>query len=99
MLGFNDILGHEQIKEHFRNAVQTGKVSPCLYTERRGWNGKEIPGQCICPSACFMKKGIEEPCMQCHACKQVLSGNHPDLIYVTHEKPASIGVDDIKGAD
>ena len=27
MLGFNDILGHEQIKEHFRNAVQTGKIS------------------------------------------------------------------------
>ena len=34
--------------------------------------------------------------MECHACKQVLSGNHPDLIYVTHEKPASIGVDDIR---
>lgn len=34
--------------------------------------------------------------MQCHACKQVLSGNHPDLIYVTHEKPASIGVNDIR---
>ena len=34
--------------------------------------------------------------MQCHACKQVLSGNHPDLIYVTHEKPASMGVDDIR---
>ena len=36
MLGFNDILGHEQIKEHFRNAVQTGKVShayiPVSYT-------------------------------------------------------------------
>ena len=42
------------------------------------------------------EKGMEEPCMQCHACKQVLSGNHPDLIYVTHEKPASIGVDDIR---
>jgi len=38
----------------------------------------------------------KEPCMQCHACKQVLSGNHPDLIYVTHEKPASMGVDDIR---
>lgn len=34
--------------------------------------------------------------MECHACKQVLSGNHPDLIYVTHEKPNSIGVDDIR---
>ena len=34
--------------------------------------------------------------MNCHACKQVLSGNHPDLIHVTHEKPGSIGVDDIR---
>ena len=42
------------------------------------------------------EEGGKEPCMQCHACKQVLSGNHPDLIYVTHEKPASMGVDDIR---
>ena len=34
--------------------------------------------------------------MQCHACRQVLSDNHPDLIHVTHEKPNSIGVDDIR---
>lgn len=42
------------------------------------------------------EEGGKEPCMHCHACKQVLSGNHPDLIYVTHEKPASMGVDDIR---
>ena len=35
------------------------------------------------------------PCLQ----TGTSSGNHPDLIYVTHEKPASIGVDDIKGGD
>ena len=34
--------------------------------------------------------------MNCHSCRQVLSNNHPDLIYVTHEKPSSIGVDDIR---
>lgn len=34
--------------------------------------------------------------MECHACRQVLSGNHPDLIHVTHEKAGSIGVDDIR---
>lgn len=34
--------------------------------------------------------------MVCHSCKQVLGGNHPDLIYVTHSKPGSIGVDDIR---
>ena len=34
--------------------------------------------------------------MTCHSCKQVMSGNHPDLIYVKHEKPGSIGVDDVR---
>ena len=42
------------------------------------------------------EKGKSEPCMECHACKQVLSGNHPDLVHVTHEKPGSIGVDDVR---
>ena len=42
------------------------------------------------------EKGGSEPCMMCHSCKQVMSGNHPDLIYVTHEKPGSIGVDDVR---
>ena len=42
------------------------------------------------------EQGRIEPCMECHACRQVLSGSHPDLIYVGHEKPGSIGVDDIR---
>ena len=42
------------------------------------------------------EQGSTNPCLSCHSCKQVLSGNHPDLLYVTHEKPASIGVDDIR---
>ena len=49
----------------------------------------------LCHDALCEEEG-KEPCMHCHACKQVLSGNHPDLIYVTHEKPASMGVDDIR---
>lgn len=42
------------------------------------------------------EKGGSEPCMSCHSCKQILAGSHPDLIYLSHEKPASIGVDDIR---
>lgn len=37
-----------------------------------------------------------EPCGKCHSCKQAESGNHPDIIRVTHEKPNSISVDDIR---
>ena len=32
----------------------------------------------------------------CRSCIQFESGNHPDVRYVTHEKPASIGVDDVR---
>ena len=37
-----------------------------------------------------------EPCERCRSCKQALSFNHPDIIYVRHEKPNTISVDDIR---
>lgn len=36
------------------------------------------------------------PCNQCRSCRQAAGGNHPDLIYVTHEKPNVISVDNIR---
>ena len=95
MLGFNDILGHEQIKEHFRNAVQTGKISHAYILSGEAGMGRKSLANAFALELLF-EKGLPDPCMACQACKQVLSGNHPDLIYVTHEKPASIGVDDIR---
>ena len=43
------------------------------------------------------EKGGKEPCNECHSCKQALSHNQPDIVYVSHEKPNSIGVEDIRG--
>ena len=42
------------------------------------------------------EEGGEEPCNTCHSCRQAETGNHPDIIRVTHEKPNSISVDDIR---
>ena len=42
------------------------------------------------------EKGGPDPCNECHSCRQAESGNHPDIIRVTHEKPNSISVDDIR---
>ena len=95
MLGFNDILGHEQIKDHFRNAVQTGQVSHAYILRGEAGMGRKSLANAFALNL-LCEKGLPDPCMQCHACKQVLAGSHPDLIYVTHEKPASIGVDDIR---
>ena len=37
-----------------------------------------------------------EPCGKCRACRQVMSGNHPDLRRVVHEKPKTISVDEVR---
>ena len=95
MLEFKDILGHEQIKEHFQNAAATGKVSHAYILSGEEGMGKKTLANAFAMTL-LCEEGGREPCMQCHACKQVLSGNHPDLIYVTHEKPGSIGVDDVR---
>ena len=95
MLSFHDIIGHEQIKEHFQKAIANNKVSHAyILTGEAGMGRKSLANAFALTLLC--EKGKSEPCMECHACKQVLSGNHPDLIYVDHEKPGSIGVDDIR---
>ena len=39
---------------------------------------------------------MENACGKCQSCRQALSGNQPDIIRVTHEKPNTISVDDIR---
>ncbi|MBS6645404.1 MAG: DNA polymerase III subunit delta' [Clostridiaceae bacterium] len=95
MPGFSDILGHDMIKEHFKKAIEAHKVSHAyILTGEAGMGRKSLANAFAMTLLC--EKGKSEPCMECHACKQVMTGNHPDLVYVTHEKPNSIGVDDIR---
>ncbi|MCD8084532.1 MAG: DNA polymerase III subunit delta' [Clostridiales bacterium] len=95
MQSFHDIVGHDQIKAHFQNAIKYHKVSHAYILAGEAGMGKKSLANAF-SLALLCERGGTEPCMQCHACKQVLSGSHPDLIHVTHEKPNSIGVDDIR---
>ncbi|GLB27787.1 DNA polymerase III subunit delta' [Lacrimispora xylanolytica] len=95
MPGFNDIIGHDTIKEHFKKAIESDHVSHAyILTGETGMGRKSLANAFAMTLLC--EKGKSEPCMECHACKQVMSSNHPDLIFVGHEKPGSIGVDDIR---
>ena len=95
MAQFRDIIGQEQIKEHLRNAIITDKVSHAYIINGEKSSGKEFIAK-VFAMALQCEKGGEEPCQECHSCKQALSANHPDIIRVTHEKPNTISVDDIR---
>lgn len=96
MRRFADIVGQEHLKEHLENAIKMDKVSHAYIINGEKNAGKEFIAKTFAMALqCENRQGIE-PCGECHSCKQALSGNHPDIIFITHEKPGTIGVDDIR---
>ena len=95
MAGFNEIVGHEQIIEHLKNAITMDKVSHAYI-----FNGPEYSGKMMLAESFAMALQCEEhnpeACMNCRSCKQAADRNQPDIIYVSHEKPNTISVDDIR---
>lgn len=96
MAKFTDIIGQEQLKEHLQNAISMNKVSHAYIINGERSSGKEFIAKVFATALQCEKQGTE-PCGECHSCKQALSGNQPDIIYVSHEKPNTIGVEDIRG--
>jgi len=95
MIGFKEFLGNEQIKDHFRQAIQSKKVSHAYILAGEAGMGKKTLARAFAMALQCRKEDFE-PCNECHSCKQFLTNNHPDVIYVSHEKPGSIGVDDVR---
>ncbi|MCH5248678.1 MAG: DNA polymerase III subunit delta [Lachnospiraceae bacterium] len=95
MAKFTDIIGQEQLKEHLQNAISLNKVSHAYIINGERSSGKEFVAK-VFAAALQCEKGQAEPCQECHSCKQALSGNQPDIIFVSHEKPNTISVEDIR---
>lgn len=94
MQDLHQIIGHESIMEHLQNAIQAKKISHAYLFQGEEGMGKKLIASVFAKTLQCEEGGIE-PCNHCISCMQMDSGNHPDIIWVTHEK-ASIGVDDIR---
>ena len=95
MTTFNNVVGHEKIIEHFQNAVRLDKISHAYILSGEDGAGKSLLAHLFSMTLQCEKKGIS-PCGECTLCRQAESHNQPDIIWVTHEKPGSIGVEDIR---
>ncbi len=95
MAGFLEIIGHEQIIEHLQNAISMDKVSHAYIL-----NGPKESGKMMLAEAFAMalqcESGGTEGCKECRSCRQAKERNQPDIVYVMHEKPNTISVDDIR---
>lgn len=96
MAKFSDIVGQEQLKENLQNAIQNNKVSHAYIISGERNCGKEFLAKVFAQTLlCENRQGVE-PCGECHSCIQAQSMNNPDIIFVSHEKPNVISVDDIR---
>ena len=95
MGSFKDVVGHKDILKYISSAVENNRVSHAYILNGERGSGKKMLANLFALTL-LCETGDNEPCGKCHSCKQAESGNHPDIIRVTHEKPNSISVDDIR---
>ncbi len=95
MTSFKNVVGHKDIIRYLQNTVKEDKVSHAYIMNGEKGSGKKMLAKLFAMTLLCEKGGVD-PCTSCHSCIQAESGNHPDIIMVSHEKPNSIGVDDIR---
>lgn len=95
MPGFGEVKGHEDIIAHLQNAIRYHKVSHSYIFSGENGSGKKLLANLFAMTLQCERRDVD-PCLQCPSCKRALGKNHPDIIAVTHEKPGSIGIDEIR---
>ena len=95
MFSFSEIVGHEQIKEHMRAAIRDKKPFHAYLFQGEEGVGKEALARTFAAGLQCQSESADKPCKECVSCRQMESGNQPDVIWVTREK-ASLGVDEIR---
>ena len=95
MFSFLEIVGHEQIKEHMQAAIRDKKPFHAYLFQGEEGVGKEALARTFAAGLQCQSESADKPCKECVSCRQMESGNQPDVIWVTREK-ASLGVDEIR---
>ena len=97
MSGFKDVVGHKNIIQYIGNAVKTDKVSHAYIMNGEKGAGKKLLANLFAMSLqCQNREEDGDACGKCQSCKQAMNHNQPDIIKVTHEKPNTISIDDIR---
>ena len=93
--GFAAVVGHKDVIQHLKNASVYGRVSHAYLFSGEPGSGKKLLSS-LFATLLECRKSSENPCFACESCRKAVNMNHPDIIYVHHEKPDVITVDEIR---
>ncbi len=92
---WSSVVGQEQMTGNLENALTHKKISHAYLFQGERLSGKRMIAD-IFARALQCESDGERPCNQCRSCRQAINGNHPDIIYVEHDKPNVISVENIR---
>lgn len=96
MIKINEMIGQEHIVSHFINAVKMDKLSHAYIINGEAGTGKKTIAKAFAALAQCQSDQDDKPCGKCHSCMQCETSNQPDIKWITHEKPNTISVDDVR---
>ncbi len=95
MLSFDEIISQKKIIAYFRKAIANDKLSHSYIISGNSGMGKKSIANAFALE--LMCNSIDnKPCLCCKACKQIIAGTNVDLIYIKHEKPKLISINEIR---
>ena len=89
-MGFEGLLGNRQLKENLSAAINRGRISHFYLISGPVGAGKKTLSKLL--SAAIHCKSPQKPCLQCPACRKVMTDNHPDVITVTDPEHKNVSV-------
>ena len=95
-MGFDKLLGNDQLKENLRAARRKGRLSHFYLLSGPQGAGKHTLADLI--AAAMLCKEPEGPCGVCRACRKLLTGSHPDYITIDDPSKKTVPVDLIREA-
>ncbi len=94
-MGLHGIIGHRDVVHYIENAIKSNKISHAYILSGEKGSGKKTIAR-IFAEALNCEDDKDKPCGKCHSCRMAEGKNHPDIIEVRHDKPNSIGVEDVR---
>ena len=95
-MGFEALLGNEQLKNNLISSLSRGHISHFYLISGPEGSGKHTLARLL--GAAILCRGSDKPCMKCIACRKVMDGNHPDYILVDDPEKKTVTVDLVREA-
>lgn len=95
---FRDILGHEHVLGLLSQAVERGTLPQSLIFAGPSGVGKYMAALALAQALNCQNPATGDACGECAACRRILRGVHPDVLFIAPEDSGSIKTEQIRQA-